>query len=125
VQHYAYIGTTMSRQQFDKLKSYINISTDDGRKANICSAMPSDRRRRAARRQAARRGRRKSFDVPWTVTDLYLSHPQVGRGLGKGRCAMRITIPIQVGSAGNSVGAICVANSLNSRHGFGMCLFPR
>ena len=32
-----------------------------------------------------------SFDVPWTVTDLYLSHLQVGRRLGKGRCAMRIT----------------------------------
>ena len=31
----------------------------------------------------------------------------------------------QVGSAGNSVGATCVANSLNSRHGFEMCLFPR
>jgi hypothetical protein len=26
-----------------------------------------------------------------TVTDLYLSHLQVGRRLGKGRCAMRIT----------------------------------
>jgi hypothetical protein len=31
----------------------------------------------------------------------------------------------QVGSAGNRVGVICVANSLNSRHGFEICRLPR
>ena len=31
----------------------------------------------------------------------------------------------QVGRFGNSVGAICTANSLNTRSAFGMCRLPR
>jgi len=36
------IGTIISQPQFDKVKSYIKIGTDQGGKANTCSAMPND-----------------------------------------------------------------------------------
>jgi len=32
---------------------------------------------------------------------------------------------LQIGKLGKKVGAICVANSLNRRHGFEMCRLPR
>jgi acyl-CoA reductase-like NAD-dependent aldehyde dehydrogenase len=36
------IGTIISKPQFDKVKSYIKVGTDQGGKANACSAMPDD-----------------------------------------------------------------------------------